>query len=143
MAQSKVPAKSTPAKPTPVKATQKAGLARTTLSGVYTAAEARAGRDMYAGLCANCHAAISHTGPGFRKKWAGKPLSDLFTYIRTMMPKNEPASLAYEDYGVLLAYMLQLNKMPAGREPLSTDSLVLAKIRIDTARTIKVAKPSG
>jgi mono/diheme cytochrome c family protein len=109
--------------------------ARSTLSGVYTADDARAGRDMYLGLCAGCHTAISHTGPDFRRKWAGRPLADLFSFMRINMPKNDPASLGDEDYGVLLAYILQLNKMPAGKTPLSTDSLDLAKIRIDTIRT--------
>lgn len=111
--------------------------ARSTLSGVYTTDEARAGRDMYLGLCASCHTAASHTGPEFRRRWAGRPLADLFTFMRTMMPKNDPASLADEDYEVLLAYILQLNRMPAGKVPLSTDSLVLAKIRIDTASTAR------
>jgi mono/diheme cytochrome c family protein len=114
---------------------------RTTLSGVYTLAEARAGKDMYASLCASCHTAASHTGVVFRSKWAGLPLADLYTYIRTLMPKNDPGSLADEEYAVLLAYMLQMNKMPAGKVALSTDSSELAKIRIDTAKTVGIKKP--
>jgi mono/diheme cytochrome c family protein len=115
--------------------------ARTTLSGVYTAEEASAGKEMYSGLCAGCHTAASHTGPTFKKKWTGRQLSDLFTFMRTMMPKNDPASLSDEDYGVLLAYMLQMNRMPAGRAYLSTDTTELAKIWIDTARAVPVRKP--
>jgi mono/diheme cytochrome c family protein len=106
--------------------------AQSTLSGVYTAAEARDGRDLYLGFCASCHAAVSHTGPAFRLKWAGRPLSELFDFMRTNMPKNDPASLDDQQYGVLLAYMLQMNKMPAGKTPLSPDPADLAKIRIDT-----------
>ena len=108
---------------------------KTTLSGIYTRDEAAAGKEMYVGLCASCHQAIAHTGPGFRKKWAGKPLSELFTYMRTLMPKNDPGSLADEDYAVLLAYMLQMNGMPAGRSSLSTDTLELRKIKIDTVKS--------
>lgn len=126
-----------PSKSVPVKKPLARPAPRTTLSGVYTLVEAKAGRDMYAGFCASCHTAASHTGPMFRTKWAGRPLAELFSYMRTMMPKNDPASLADEDYGVLLSYMLQMNQMPAGKSPLSTDSTELAKIRIDTARTIK------
>jgi len=103
---------------------------KTTLSGIYTLEEAKAGREMYAGLCASCHTAASHTGPAFRKKWTGHPLSEIFNYMRTLMPKNDPGSLAEEDYGVLLAYLLQMNKMPAGKTYLSTDTLELRKIRI-------------
>jgi mono/diheme cytochrome c family protein len=107
---------------------------RSTLSGVYSAADARDGRDLYLGYCASCHAAVSHTGPAFRQKWAGRPLSDLFMFMRTNMPKNDPASLGDDQYGVLLAYLLQMNKMPPGKTPLSPDSANLAKIRIDTVR---------
>ena len=110
---------------------------RTTLSGVYTADEANEGRDLYLGFCASCHAAVSHTGPVFRLKWAGRPLSDLFSYMHANMPKNDPASLDDYQYGVLLAYILEMNKMPAGKTPLSPDSTDLAKIRIDTIRTRK------
>lgn len=114
---------------------------KTTLSGVYTEEEAVAGKEMYAGLCANCHTAASHTGTSFKQHWVGRPLSELFEFMRTNMPKNDPGTLAAEDYGVLLAYMLQMNKMPAGKSYLSTDPAVLAKIRIDTAKTAVVRKP--
>ena len=48
----------------------------------------------------------------------GRTVAELFTYIRTMMPKNDPGSLADEDYAALLAYLLQANQMPAGRSTL-------------------------
>ena len=90
------------------------------------------------GYCVNCHTAATHTGPAFRLKWAGRPLSDLFSYVHTNMPKNDPASLDDSQYGVLLAYILQMNRMPAGKTPLSPDSTALAKIRIDTIRTVSI-----
>lgn len=108
-----------------------------TLSGVYSANDAREGRDLYLGYCVSCHSAATHTGPAFRLKWAGRPLSDLFSYMHTNMPKNDPASLDDYQYGVLLAYILQMNKMPAGKAALSPDSADLAKIRIDTIQTRK------
>jgi mono/diheme cytochrome c family protein len=110
---------------------------KTTLSGIYTREEADAGKETYLGLCAGCHQAVTHTGPEFRRKWAGKPLSELFTYMKTMMPKNDPGSLADEDYAILLAYMLQMNQMPPGKAYLSTDIKELAKIRIDTVRAVR------
>ena len=111
---------------------------KTTLSGVYTLEEADAGKELYAPLCGSCHLANNpHTAPEFRKKWTGKPLSELFAVMRTTMPKNDPASLSDEDYGVILAYMLQLNNMPSGKAYLSTDTLELRKIRFDTVRTVR------
>ena len=111
---------------------------KSTLSGVYTLDEASAGKELYSSLCGTCHLKSNlHSGPDFRKKWAGKPISELFVYMRALMPKNDPGSLADEDYGVILAYMLQLNKMPPGKVYLSTDTLELRKIRFDTVRAAR------
>jgi mono/diheme cytochrome c family protein len=111
--------------------------AKTTLSGVFTVEEANAGKELYLPLCSSCHLSVNpHSTPEFRKKWAGRPLSELYAIMRATMPKNDPASLADEDYAVILAYMLQLNKMPPGKAYLSTDTLELRKIRFDTVRAV-------
>ena len=110
---------------------QSAAPKRSTQSGVYTAEQAARGQDIYATLCTACHTAATHTGVAFQH-WDGHALSDLFAYVSTNMPKNEPGSLAPEQYADLLAYMLKLNQMPAGRIELPTDTTVLATIRIDT-----------
>jgi hypothetical protein len=109
---------------------------KTTLSGVYTLEEAVAGKELFAGLCTSCHPIATHSTGEFRRKWQGRPLSELFIYMRTLMPKNDPGSLADEDYAVALAYLLQANRMPAGKTYLSTDTLELRKIRIDTVRAV-------
>lgn len=115
----------------PVRA-QKASPKRTTLTGVYNAEQAARGEELYAGMCKSCHTAASHTGIAFQKSWDGHALADLFDYISTRMPKNEPGSLAPEQYVDLLAYMLKLNQMPVGAAELPPDTTVLATIRIET-----------
>ena len=110
---------------------QSAAPKRSTQNGVYTAEQAARGQDIYATLCTGCHTAATHTGVAFQH-WDGHALSDLFAYVSTNMPKNEPGSLAPEQYADLLAYMLKLNQMPSGRIELPTDTTVLATIRIDT-----------
>jgi mono/diheme cytochrome c family protein len=110
---------------------------KTTLSGVYTLEEAEAGKELFLGTCTNCHPIVTHATGAFRRKWQGKPLSELFTYMKTEMPKNDPGSLADEDYAIALAYLLQANRMPAGKTYLSTDTLELRKIRIDTVRSVR------
>ena len=118
--------------------TKTAPPAKTTLSGVYTLEEATAGKELYAGLCGSCHnTANQHNAPEFRRKWTGKRLADLFVLMRETMPKNDHGSLAEEDYGVVLAYILQMNKMPPGKEYLSTDTLELRKIKFDTVRAVQ------
>ena len=107
---------------------------RSTGEGVYSREQWMRGRDVYAGLCAGCHPAITHVGPMFTTSWAGKKLSDLFGFLRERMPKNDPGSLSEQEYVDVMSYMLRLNGMPAGVEELPADSLALTKIRIDSSR---------
>ncbi len=105
--------------------------ARTTRSGVYTAAQATRGSELYALNCASCHSAATHASPAFAAKWAGHPLAELFQYMNQEMPKENPGSLSAKEYTLLLAYMLKMNGMPAGRSELSSDPVELEKIKID------------
>jgi mono/diheme cytochrome c family protein len=113
-----------------------AGPPRSTLAGVYTAEQAAHGKDVYAGMCMTCHAGMgNHVGPVFRARWGGHDLQELYGYIGDNMPKNDPGSLSPDDDASVVAYLLQLNAMPAGKTPLSTDTTMLKTIRIDTVAT--------
>jgi len=107
---------------------------RSTGLGVYSREQWMRGRDVYAGMCAGCHPAVTHVGPAFTKSWAGKKLSDLFGFLRERMPKNDPGSLSEQEYVDVMSYMLRLNGMPAGVEEMPADSVALTKIRIDSSR---------
>jgi len=104
---------------------------RSTVDGVFTSAQATRGADVYNMLCQSCHSAESHTGTPFRNNWVGKPLAELFGYISSEMPKTEPGSLSPEEYTLVLAYILKMNGMPAGRRALTADAAQLDSIRID------------
>lgn len=103
----------------------------TTADGVFTAAQAKSGGDLYSMMCQSCHAAITHTGTPFRSKWVGRSLGELYTYIREEMPKTEPGSLSEEEYTLVLAYILRMNGMPAGRRALMASDASMSRIRID------------
>ena len=105
-------------------------LAASTLAGVYTEEQAARGKDVYTGTCQSCHTPQSHTGATFAKWWVGKRLSDLYTYVATNMPDNDPGSLAPESAADVVAYLLKLNAMPAGGTELPPDADSLKKIRI-------------
>jgi mono/diheme cytochrome c family protein len=111
---------------------------RTTKSGVYSAEQADRGQLVYSGMCKNCHTPESHTASTFTSKWNGKPLLDLYYYITEQMPKNAPGTLSEEEYADVLAYVLKLNRMPAGSNELSYNPENLKTIRIET--TIPVRK---
>lgn len=107
---------------------------RSTASGVYTEEQATRGRDTYQMQCKSCHTPASHTGATFASWWDRKPLSELFQFVTTRMPKNEPGSLQPDEYADVIAYLLKLNEMPSGREELPADSVALKKIRIETGK---------
>jgi mono/diheme cytochrome c family protein len=109
--------------------------ATSTRTGVYSAEQSSRGVDVYAGYCKNCHTPESHTGTAFSTKWNGRPLSELYEYIRDQMPKNAPGSLSDEEYADVLAYLLKMNRMPAGAQDLSTNAAQLKSIRIETPKT--------
>ena len=107
---------------------------RSTTSGVYTDEQATRGRDTYQMQCKSCHTPASHTGATFASWWDRKPLSELFEFVTTRMPKNEPGSLQPDEYADVIAYLLKLNDMPSGSDELPADSVALKKIRIETAK---------
>ncbi len=104
--------------------------ARTTLSGVYTLAQAEKGEDVYYGTCVTCHPKGTYAGASFKANWGGRPLSDLYDWVKTKMPKSDPGSLTPNQSVQVMAYILQQNKMPPGPTPMPTDRNVLGTIKI-------------
>lgn len=137
MAYAELSAVRAPSRPSAPTATHAAvDTARTTMDGVYTAAQATKGADVFATFCRSCHTPAVHTGAPFRAKWFGRPLDELFGYLRREMPKNEPGSMSDEEYSLALAYILRMNGMPAGAESLAADSAALHRIRLDSVRAV-------
>lgn len=119
-----------------------ADTSRTTMDGVYTLLQATRGRDVFANSCQSCHTTTQHSGPPFRAKWFGRSLGDLYAYIRKEMPKNEPGSMSDDDYVRALAFLLRMNGMPTGSIPLTADSAVLHRIRLDSVRAVSSTQSS-
>lgn len=102
----------------------------TTNSGVYTAAQAAKGEQVYMTFCVSCHPPGTYAAPAFREKWNGAPLSTLFDFVTEMMPKNEPGSLGDDEYVQVISYILRINGAPPGKRLLPGDSSELKKIRL-------------
>lgn len=102
---------------------------RTTEDGIYTAEQAERGKDSYTLVCAGCHPLDWYRGAAI-KPWNGAPLFNLYDVMATTMPQNNPGSLKRREYLDLLAYILSLNDMPAGREELPATPEGLKKIVI-------------
>lgn len=102
-----------------------------TTAGVYTAAQANKGRNVFQANCLGCHTTASHAGAAFEQKWFNRSLSDLFDYLSSMMPKSAPGSLTEDEYVWVTAYVLRLNGMPPGSVELNPDPKWLKAVRIE------------
>lgn len=107
----------------------------TTKTGVYTLQQANRGSDVFAGSCRSCHTPETHTGPDFAAKWNGRTLADLFTVVQQSMPQDAPGALTDQEYADVLAYMLRMNRLPAGSRELPANPDALKTIRIEVATT--------
>jgi len=119
-----------------------AAMAETTRSvwdGVYTADQARRGRQIYAKECASCHgsdltggeSAPPLAGPGFLSNWTSLTVGDLFERTRVSMPEDDPGKLSRAQLADVIACLLSANGFPDGKAELDKQTEVLKQIRID------------
>ena len=101
-------------------------------TGDYAKDQASAGQQVFTEYCAKCHggqlqgqAGPPLAGPKFAANIAYSKISaqEMFTFIKTQMPADKPASLTTQQYLQALAYILSKNGYPAGSMPLSEQTL--------------------
>lgn len=118
---------------------------KTTRDGVYTEAQAERGKAFFGTVCAKCHATEAVAGAprlegpilggeSFFNNWEDKSVFDLSTNIRLGMPPDGSVIVDPKQAADLIAYLLQVNKLPAGQAELPADN---------TARAIKIMRPAG
>jgi mono/diheme cytochrome c family protein len=112
--------------------------AKTTLDGVYTAAQAQRGEAAYTKNCVSCHGpdlmgldtAPSLTGPEFTASWTDQSADDLQERIRVSMPADKPGSLSRTDVADIIAFLFAKDGFPAGSTELPAASDELKAIKI-------------
>ena len=106
--------------------------ARTTKDGVYTRAQADAGKATFDQVCAKCHAFKPWekselnpdlAGEAFLDRWDGKSVKELTSLIFATMPNDGSAFLDEKQSLELTAYILQQNGFPPGEQALAADAL--------------------
>lgn len=102
---------------------------RTTADGVYTPEQARKGLEVHEKYCAKCHHNSYYRG-SFLLSWQHQPVSALYDLIELKMPEDRPGALKPREYAALLAYVFELNDMPAGEEKLPHDHAMMEQILI-------------
>ena len=115
------------------------GGARSSWSGIFTAAQSDRGKALFMDNCAKCHgeslagdeAAPQLAGSSFLSNWNGENVADLVERIHTSMPADDPGKLSLASATDLAAFILASNQMPAGQAELPRDPTIQAQIRID------------
>ncbi len=99
-----------------------------TLEGIYTAEQAQRGRQAYEEICSECHQTDEWQEDLFRARWSGESVYRFWTYIYERMPNGSPPySLPRETVSDAVAYILQLNGVPAGAEEFGSDEESVAE----------------
>lgn len=116
---------------------------RSVLDGVYTDAQAMRGDKVFADTCATCHGpklmGTDTGGPPLAGKefisgWKDMSVGALLNKISMDMPSNAPGTLTPEQYADTLAYVLSVNKYPAGQTELPTDPVALKLVKMAEPR---------
>jgi len=110
---------------------------KTTLDGVYTAAQSARGQKIYADSCASCHGddlsgggqAPALAGKDFNVDWTDLAVSDLFERTHGTMPADKPGTLTPAQTADVLAFLLQKGNFPAGQTELPADAAALKVIK--------------
>ena len=66
--------------------------------------------------------------------WAGQTLDDLFEKIQTSMPADHPGALSRGTNAGIVAYILKVNKLPAGKDELPSGAEALKQIQFEAAK---------
>lgn len=103
-------------------------------TGPFTAGQVEEGRKIYMARCAACHLptmagqgdALPLAGYQFMAGWSNRTSQDLYSLIRSSMPKNAPGGLDDQSYANVTAFILHAN----GAKPGPTAFLQAPPLRI-------------
>ena len=115
--------------------------ARSVWTGVYSEAQAQRGSTVYGESCARCHGkaleggdAAALTGKEFLLAQDGKTLDKLFKKILETMPDDDPGSMKPPQVADVTAYILNVNKFPAGTTELPAEADPLKQIKFEVEK---------
>lgn len=98
---------------------------RSVKDGVYTPAQATRGRALYEEKCVSCHA-----NRMWGQDWPEKSVFDVYDIVKNFMPEDNPGSLSATQTRDVIAYILQNNKLPAGKTELPETDADLKEIKL-------------
>jgi mono/diheme cytochrome c family protein len=121
---------------------QDAAAGASVLAGVYTDEQAKRGEAVAGKLCTSCHgpdlsggeAGPTLVGLEFIGNWTNLTVADFFDRVHSTMPADAPGTMTPQQTSDVSAYVLKLNKYPAGKTELSSDMAALKGIKIEGPR---------
>jgi len=106
------------------------GSTKSLRDGAYSKAQAQRGGSAFEKLCLACHGDPMF-GPSVIDAREGLPVAELFEFMKTSMPEDNPGSLQPAQYADILAYFFSLRGFPAGDAELASDVEALKQIRME------------
>jgi mono/diheme cytochrome c family protein len=100
------------------------------LDRIFSVAQAERGETRFKVSCSSCHTVDEFAGGSFAERWSGQTMGEVFEYVSTTMPQNDPGGLKPEEYASVLAYILRMNAYPVGSDDMPADKDALAKFQI-------------
>jgi mono/diheme cytochrome c family protein len=121
---------------------------RSVSDGVYSAAQATKGQELYKAQCTDCHGNAMEggigpplAGDGFLSNWSARAVAGLVDKTQKTMPFTAPGSLTREQATDLVAYILQVGKFPAGRTELS--DAIAPQVMFPTVQQVSAPAPTA
>lgn len=105
--------------------------------GDYTKAQAQAGAQIFRRHCSQCHGSQlqGQAGPALKGsafaanlRFSKMSARQLYDFVKTQMPANNPGSLSVRQYLEALAFILSQNGYPSGPHPLSAKTVGKVKL---------------
>jgi len=103
---------------------------RSVTDGVYSAAQAGRGQQIYQTQCVACHGATLDgavgpplAGDAFLGVWSARPLADIVDKVEKTMPPQAAGSISRQQATDIAAYLLQVGKFPSGQADLAVTTL--------------------
>lgn len=128
------PQNTTPAAAAPAAPSAPASGPRSVYTGVYTAAQADRGDATQASECSACHNPADWAAGRILGGWNNRPIVELIRHIQSTMPLDSPGRLTYQQYTDIMAFMLELNNIPAGQTELPADADAQQQILVEYRR---------
>ena len=121
--------------------TTTSGQGRSVADGVYSAAQAMRGEQLYQGQCVTCHGPALDgavgpplTGDAFLTVWSGRTLSEIVDKIEKTMPPQQAGSVSRAQATELAAYLLRVGRFPSGAAELTPAALAQVSFPARAAR---------